>query len=76
MDSLITAAARALTSGDPLGALNRVALRNDASALAPALKQTSFMNNVHSSLHRSISHSSSAVITKKAIAAARAFPTT
>jgi hypothetical protein len=34
MDSLITAAARALTSGDPLGALNRVALRTDAPALA------------------------------------------
>lgn len=34
MDSLITAAARALASGDPLGALNRVALRSDAPALA------------------------------------------
>jgi hypothetical protein len=34
MDSLITAAARALASGDPLGALNRVALRGDAPALA------------------------------------------
>src|SRR5688572_4763546 len=34
MDSLITAAARALASGDPLGALKRVALRNDAPALA------------------------------------------
>jgi hypothetical protein len=33
MDSLITAAARALAAGDPLGALNRVALRNDAPAL-------------------------------------------
>jgi hypothetical protein len=30
MDSLITAAARALAAGDPLGALNRVALRDDA----------------------------------------------
>ncbi len=30
MDSLITAAARALALGDPLGALNRVALRDDA----------------------------------------------
>src|SRR6266705_1578020 len=29
MDSLITAAARALAAGDPLGALNRVALRDD-----------------------------------------------
>src|SRR5262245_29162749 len=35
MHSLITAAARALAAGDPLGALNRVALRNDAPA--PAL---------------------------------------
>jgi hypothetical protein len=34
MDSLITAAARALAMGDPLGALNRVALREDAAALA------------------------------------------
>src|SRR5579875_3449557 len=34
MESLITAAARALAAGDPLGALNRVALREDAPALA------------------------------------------
>jgi hypothetical protein len=34
MDSMITAAARALAAGDPLGALNRVALRGDAAALA------------------------------------------
>ena len=34
MDSMIVAAARALAAGDPLGALNRVALRDDASALA------------------------------------------
>ena len=34
MDSLITAAARALAQGDPLGALKRVALRDDAAALA------------------------------------------
>ncbi len=34
MDSLITAAARALAAGDPLGALNRVSLRDDAPALA------------------------------------------
>jgi len=31
---MITAAARALAAGDPLGALNRVALRDDAPALA------------------------------------------
>ncbi len=34
MDSLITAAARALAAGDPLGALNRISLRDDAPALA------------------------------------------
>src|ERR1700754_2369002 len=36
MDSLITSAARALAAGDPLGALDRVALRDDAPA--PALR--------------------------------------
>jgi hypothetical protein len=34
MDSLITAAALSLAAGDPLGALKRVALRDDAPALA------------------------------------------
>ena len=34
MDSLITAAAQALAAGDPIGALNRVALRDDPPALA------------------------------------------
>jgi tetratricopeptide (TPR) repeat protein len=34
MDALITAAARALAAGDPLAALKRVALRDDAEALA------------------------------------------
>src|SRR5260221_8825053 len=34
MASLITAAAQALAAGDPFGALNRVALRDDAPALA------------------------------------------
>jgi hypothetical protein len=34
MDSLITAAARALAAGDPLGALKRIALREDAPGLA------------------------------------------
>jgi hypothetical protein len=34
MDSLITAAARALAAGDPLGALKRISLRDDAAALA------------------------------------------
>jgi hypothetical protein len=34
MDSMISAAARALAAGDPFAALNRVALRDDAAALA------------------------------------------
>jgi hypothetical protein len=34
VDSLITAAARALAAGDPLGALKRVSLRDDPPALA------------------------------------------
>lgn len=34
MDSLVTAAARALAAGDPLAALNRIALRDDPPALA------------------------------------------
>src|SRR5262245_20420200 len=34
MDSLITAAERGLDAGDPLGALKRIALREDAPALA------------------------------------------
>ena len=34
MDALIAAAARALAAGDPLGALNRIAVREDAPALA------------------------------------------
>jgi hypothetical protein len=38
MDSLITAAARALAAGDPLGALKRVALRNDPPG--PGLRGT------------------------------------
>src|SRR3569833_3977595 len=34
MDSVIAAAARGLAAGDPLGALNYIALRDDAPALA------------------------------------------
>jgi hypothetical protein len=34
VDSLVTAAARALKAGDPLGALDRIALRDDPPALA------------------------------------------
>ncbi|MGH7072294.1 MAG: hypothetical protein ACREFO_20105 [Acetobacteraceae bacterium] len=37
MDALITAAAVALATGHPIGASNRVALRDDAPALALAL---------------------------------------
>jgi len=33
MDSLVRAAARALNAGDPLGALKRIALRDDAPVL-------------------------------------------
>jgi len=40
MDSLITAAARALAAGDPLGALKRVALRDDGS-VQKVLSETS-----------------------------------
>ena len=34
MDALIAAAARALAAGDPLGALQRISLREDSPALA------------------------------------------
>ena len=34
MDSLLTSAAHSLSAGDPLGALKRIALREDAPALA------------------------------------------
>ena len=34
MDSLIAEAGRALAAGDPLSALNQIALRDDAFALA------------------------------------------
>ena len=43
MDSLITAAARALAAGDPLGALNRVALRDDADGGCNALADRNSM---------------------------------
>jgi hypothetical protein len=43
MDSLITAAARALAAGDPLGALNRVALRDDADGDCNALADRNSM---------------------------------
>ena len=43
MDSLITAAARALASGDAIGALKRVALRDDAPALALRMESEVFL---------------------------------
>jgi hypothetical protein len=55
MDSLITAAARALAGGDPLGALNRVALREDAPALALrgiAMAQLGDLDRAKSLLHQ------------------------
>jgi hypothetical protein len=55
MDSLITAAARALAAGDPLGALNRVALRDDAPALALrgiAMAQLGDLARAKALLHR------------------------
>lgn len=55
MDSLITAAARALAGGDPLRALNQVALRDDAPALALrgiALAQLGDLANARTLLRR------------------------
>lgn len=55
MDSLITAAARALAAGDPLGALKRVALRDDAPALAlrgTAMAQLGDFDRAKTLLHR------------------------
>jgi len=55
MDSLITAAARALAAGDPLGALNRVALRDDPPALALrgiAMAQIGDLERAKTLLHR------------------------
>ena len=55
MDSLIAAAARALAAGDPLGALNRVALRDDPPALALrgiAMAQIGDLERAKTLLHR------------------------
>jgi hypothetical protein len=55
VDSLITAAARALAIGDPLGALKRIALREDAPALALrgiALAQLGDLARARALLHR------------------------
>ena len=57
MDSLITAAARALAMGDPLGALNRVALRGDAPALALrgiAMAQLGDLNRAKALVRRAV----------------------
>ena len=55
MDTLIAAAARALAAGDPLGALKRIALRDDASALALrgiAMAQLGDFGRAKSLVHR------------------------
>jgi hypothetical protein len=55
MDSLITAAARALAVGDPLGALKRIALREDPAALAlrgTALAQLGDLSRARALLRR------------------------
>ncbi len=55
MDSMIAAAARALAAGDPFAALNRVALRDDASALALrgiAMAQLGDLERARVLLHR------------------------
>src|SRR5436853_3483127 len=55
MDSLIAAAARALGTGDPLGALNFIALRDDAPALALrgiAMAQLGDLNRAKTLLRR------------------------
>ncbi|MDO1529855.1 helix-turn-helix domain-containing protein [Fulvimonas sp. R45] len=70
MDSLITAAARALATGDPLGALNRVALRDDPPALALrgiALAQLGDFERAKALLRRA----ARAFGTKEAVARAR-----
>src|SRR5215469_8982916 len=57
MDSLINAAAIALARGDALGALKRVALREDASALAlrgVAMAQLGDLERAKAALHRAV----------------------
>src|SRR5215813_10517688 len=71
MDSLITAAALALAKGDPLGALKRVALREDAPALALrgiAIAQLGDLTRARMLLKRA----ARAFGAKQAVAAARA----
>jgi hypothetical protein len=45
MDSLIKAAARALTAGDLLGVLKRVGLRDDAPALADFVRAKALLQS-------------------------------
>src|SRR3712207_66872 len=55
MDPMITTASRALAAGDPIGALNRVALRDDAAALAlrgVAMAQLGDLNRAKALLRR------------------------
>lgn len=57
MDSLINAAAIALASGDALGALKRVALREDAAALAlrgVAMAQLGDLERAKAALHKAV----------------------
>jgi hypothetical protein len=70
MDSLITAAGQALAAGDPLGALNRIALRDDAPALALrgiAMAQLGDLDRAKALLRRA----AGAFGTKEAVARAR-----
>jgi hypothetical protein len=70
LDSLITAAGQALAAGDPLGALNRIALRDDASALALrgiAMAQLGDLDRAKALLRRA----AGAFGTKEAVARAR-----
>jgi hypothetical protein len=70
MDSLITAAARALAAGDPLGALKRVALREDAPGWALrglAMAQLGDLVRARALLHRA----ARAFGSKEAVARAR-----
>jgi hypothetical protein len=70
MDSLITAAARALAAGDALGALNYVALRDDAPALAlrgTAMAQLGDLARAKALLRRAVH----AFGTKEAVSRAR-----
>jgi tetratricopeptide (TPR) repeat protein len=70
MDSLITAAARALAAGDPLGALKRVALRDDAPALALRGIAMAQLGDFARAKHL-LRHAAGAFSAKEAVARAR-----